>query len=143
VPGHLSDYSRANRWLERARAWDIHLSEIQREEQQHQARLDVVDAVDYARKIRDDARVDYELFASQIREHLLVALDSKERISPKDLRELAQARDRLKELAKDVFFGLEQQQTSRDDHLDQLDPELADLIGRVMSEHGKTRRDDA
>jgi len=108
--GHITLWSRDNRWKERALAWDTYQDETYRQAKEEELRQDVIVAEQRKRLIRERAWKDFERLTQQIEEAKELGPDGKplSRLSPKAIRELSLAREKTIALAREAFYGLEQ-----------------------------------
>jgi hypothetical protein len=132
--GYYFDLSRANRWVERSRAWDIHQADIRREEQEHQAQLDERDNAEKERARRINAWKGHEAVRVAIMALLCPPRAKKgeprpPRLSAGQLKDAALALDRIRGLASDALAG---KSDGTADALAGMSPELADRVRALI-----------
>lgn len=124
----LFTWSRDNHWISRAAAWDDHMAELARVEEERQLKYDVAQACKHKREIRRRA---YRAFI-KLDEIIDNRLNGPGKLTPKEIRELALARERAGIMARDSFLGLPNDDGSDDGD---IAPDLAAEITALMAKH--------
>jgi hypothetical protein len=121
--GCLQSWSSRYRWVERARAYDLHLADVAAEAEAEELRLDVSEAAARRREYRARAAK----LAERLHQRLEATIEATPTPDPKQIRELVLAGERLGLVEARAFAGLERAEAAPPE-LEEMPPELARLV---------------